>query len=153
MRYLERGDLARAWNWLASLKDRRVPQMMVTGLALLSGIAALLMLIVDERFTAAPNLRFVINSIPPLGWGVWLLSWGGFCLGVAWVRYQRAWIPALVLSFTYYVFGALNLMDFLEGPATGIISLLAVGMGWFGTCTALLCVAPITAQRIREGDE
>lgn len=152
MRYLERDDLTRFIDWLASLKDRRVPQMMVTGLALLSALAALLMLIVDERFTAAPHLEFVINAIPPLGWGLWLLGWGGFCAGVAWVNYQRAWLPSCVLALTFYAFGILNVFDFLEGPATGIVSLLALGLGWFGTCTTLLCVAPITAQKIRQED-
>lgn len=150
MRYLERGDLARLVDWLAGLKDRKVPQMMVTGLALLAGLTALLMLIVDERFTAAPHLQFVINAVPPLGWGLWMLGWGGFCAGVAWVNYQRAWLPALVLALSFYAFGALNIFDFLEGPATGIISLLALAIGWFGTCTTLLCVAPRTAQRIHE---
>ena len=150
MRYLERDDLTRFIDWLASLKDRRVPQMMVTGLALLSALAALLMLIVDERFTAAPHLEFVINAIPPLGWGIWLLGWGGVCIGVAWVDYQKAWLPSFVLSLTYFLFGILNAFDFLEGPATGIVALLALGLGWFGICTMLLCVAPRTAERIHQ---
>lgn len=150
MRYLERGDLARVVDWLAGLKDRKVPQMMVTGLAILSALAALLMLIVDERFTAAPHLQFVINAVPPLTWGIWLLGWGGICVGVLWVDYQRAWLPSFVLSLSFYLFGILNAFDFLEGPATGITSLFALALGWFGTCTTLVCVAPRTAERIHQ---
>lgn len=148
--YLTSKAWAGWWDRLAGLKNRRVPQACVTGLAIFAVIVGGLFIDISEKFDAVPAMRFLVNAVPPMWWGIGFLSMGAFLIGVAWVDYTYAAIPCLVFALGMLLFTVLSVLDVLEGPATGLVAVMAAAIGWFAVCTGLLCIAPTTARKIHQ---
>lgn len=150
--YLTADAWQRFWEWLDGLKVRRIPQMCVTGLAGFAVVVGILFLSISQKFDAVPAMRFLVNAIPPLWWGVGFLFAGAFLVAVAWVDFTKAAIPCQVFALGMLLFTVLSVLDVLEGPATGLIAVTSAAIGWFAVCTGLICVAPTAARNIHRED-
>lgn len=140
----------RFWERLEALKQRHIPQLCVTGIAVFSSLTGWLFLVYTDRFERSLGVQHLTTTIPPVVWGITFLTAGAFLGALAWADYTYAMWPCLIFAVVMFGFTAASAFDFFDGPATGLISILAAAVGWFAVTTSLLCTAPRAVTILRE---
>lgn len=142
-RYIDGTTLLRINQWIIDLQKRRIPQAFVA----FSGICAigigLLFLGLPDRMEAAPSVDYLTNAIPTQIWSAIFLLSGAVMCTLAIARYAWSAPISAVFALTMFMFTIMTIVDVVEGPATGLVALLAFAYGGLNLLSGGMAVAPL----------
>lgn len=149
---LTRGSFLRFNTWLVSLQDRRIPQAFVAVSGASSVGLGLLFLALPDRMDNAPSIDYLVNALPTTSWAAIFLVIGAVLVTLAIARYHWSWAVSAVMALVMFIFSAFTIVDVADGPATGLVALLAWSFGMLNLLSGVMAVAPVNVHIIETQD-
>lgn len=136
--------------WLVSLQQHRIPQALVLVCGLINCALAVLFLWFPERIDDTPAIRYLATALSTDWWVIIFGAVGVMQCTVAIVRYTAGVVPCLLSSLAMLAFCVLSSVNFVIGPAAGIVTVLSLGIGVINLLAAAGAVAPAQARETAE---
>lgn len=137
-------------RWLVGLQQHRIPQLLVLVCGLINSALAILFLWFPERIDSTPAIRYLATALSTDWWVIIFGAVGVAQCTVAIVRYTSGVLPCLLSSLAMLAFCILSSVNFVWGPAAGIVTVLSLGIGTINLIAAAGAVAPIVASETEE---